>query len=110
MLSGIKTATEAQLTLRCLNLWLSLRLSMKVGDLVRKKRDYARDHAFQRMPVGYIVEINGMDPTNFPSAHIVYKIKWFKTGHRTWMTWFKKDDLIKITKPLKKYQQMDVLT
>jgi hypothetical protein len=83
---------------------------MKVGDIVRKKRDYIKDHAFQRMPVGYIMKINSMDPANFPNAHTVYKIKWFKTGHRTWMTWFKTEDLIKITKPLKKYQQMDILS
>ena len=83
---------------------------MKVGDIVRKKRDHGKDHAFQRMPVGYIVQINAMDPVNFPGAAIVYKIKWFKTGHRYWQTWLKAEDLIKVTKPLKKYQQMDVLT
>ena len=83
---------------------------MKIGDIVRKKRDHVKDYAFQRMPVGYIVKVNGMDPVNFPNAHTVYKIRWFKTGDRIWMTWFEAKDLIKITKPLKKYQQMDVLT
>ena len=44
---------------------------MKVGDIVRKKRDHGKDHAFQRMPVGYIVQINAMDPANLAGPKIL---------------------------------------
>ena len=78
---------------------------MKVGDIVRKRRDYIKDHAFQRMPVGYIVSYT----TN--GKHLpTYEVKWFKTGNRTWKVWLKAEDLIKVTKPLNKHQQRDVLT
>ena len=77
---------------------------MKVGDIVRRKRDYRVDHAFQRMPVGYITSENGC------KAIPQVKVCWFKTGGIFWKRWIRPDELIVITKPLAKYQQMDVLT
>ena len=77
---------------------------MKVGDIVRRKRDYRLDHAFQRMPVGYIISENGC------KAIPQVRVHWFKTGGIFWGAMAKPDELIVITKPLAKYQLMDVLT
>ena len=77
---------------------------MKVGDIVRRKRDYRLDYAFQKMPVGYITSENGC------KAIPQFQVYWFKTGDRFWKRWVQPDELIVITKPLAKYQQMDVLT
>ena len=77
---------------------------MKVGDIVRRKRDYRLDHAFQRMPVGYITSENRC------KAIPQFKVCWFKTGDRFWKRWARPGELVVITKPLAKHQLMDVLT
>ena len=81
---------------------------MRVGSIVKKKRDHRKDHAFQRMPVGIIVKKAVMDPEHFPHAHTTFKIKWFKTD-RLWKTWFLKNELVLITKPLESWQMCDVV-
>jgi hypothetical protein len=77
---------------------------VKVGDIVRRKRDYRRDYAFQRMPVGYIMSKNDC------KSLTKFKVQWFKSGEQLWKIWYKPDELMVVTKPLNKYQQMDVLT
>ena len=81
---------------------------MKIGDIVHKRRDYRVDHAFQRMPVGVIVNKCAMDPKHFPQAHTTFKIKWFKTD-RYWKGWFLEGELVLITKPLKEWQKWDLV-
>ena len=81
---------------------------MKPGDIVYKRRDHRKDHAFQRMPVGIIVKKNRMDPMHFPHAHTTFKIKWFKTD-RHWKGWFLESELVLITKPLEAWQKSDVV-
>ena len=76
---------------------------MKVGDIVRRKRNYRYDHAFQRMPVGYIIAENGC------KAIPQFKVYWFKAD-RFWNMWTHPYELLVVTKPLTKHQQMDVLT
>ena len=76
---------------------------MKIGDIVRRKRDYRLDHAFQRMPVGYITSENRC------KAIPKFEVHWFKAD-RFWKKWAHPDELIVITKPLAKHQLMDVLT
>jgi hypothetical protein len=82
---------------------MNLRLSVKVGDIVKRKRDYRHDHAFQRMPVGYIISENGC------KSITKFEVRWFKHGDKFWKAWWNPDELLVITKPLKKYQQADVL-
>jgi hypothetical protein len=81
---------------------------MKLGDIVYKRRDHRKDHAFQRMPVGIIMKKTVMDPEHFPQAHTTFKIKWFKTD-RFWKTWFLENELVLITKPLEVWQKSDVV-
>tara|TARA_Y100000310_G_C20358532_1_gene657829 strand:+ start:364 stop:609 length:246 start_codon:yes stop_codon:yes gene_type:complete len=80
---------------------------MKIGDLVHKRRDYKRDHAFQRMPVGIVVKKNGLDPSK-QQGHIMFKVRWFKTDH-FWRPWWLESELVLITKPLEVWQKSDVV-
>jgi len=77
---------------------------VKVGDIVKMKKNFRVDYAFQKMPVGYIIAENGC------KAIPQFKVCWFKTGNRFFRRWSGPDELALVTKPLTRHQLQDVLT